>query len=148
MLDLHDHRDLVVGALHVRIEVEVESLATGDTHAPESGRRVLAAADRKRRVLRVVHQRHDDAGGADIERLLDVGLVIPGHAHHAGYAAVHGGENIQRIARIHRRVLEVHEQPVVTGLHESLGDLGERHLHQGADQDIAFLQAFSERKSH
>ena len=148
MLDLDDHGDLVVRALHVAVEVEIEALRPRDADAAHALRRVLAAIDGPLRIVDGVHERHDDPGGADVERLLDVRLVVPGHPHDAGDAAVDGRDDVEGLARLHRGMLEVDEQPVVAGVGVDLGHFGQRHLEQGADQRAALAQAVAEGQGH
>src|SRR6185295_750085 len=84
VLDLHDHRDLLVRALHVGVEVQVKTLGTRDADRAESAGWIFTPANCELRVLRVVYERNDDSGRADVQRFFDVCLVVPRHPHHTG----------------------------------------------------------------
>ena len=70
----------------------------------------------------------EGAGGAKGGAIRDVRVGVPGQTDQAGNLRSERGEEVERSARVYRRVLEVDEQPVIAGLHETLGDFGQRHL--------------------
>ena len=75
MFGLHDHRRLVVGALHVLTHAQPIPVRAGDPETALTRRRIFRRLDQPLRVLDGVDLRRDDAGGADVECALHVHLV-------------------------------------------------------------------------
>ena len=106
----HDH-DLVVGLGQVvGAAVVHRAHRAGGAHAH---RRIAARGHRLRRVLGGIDQRHQDAVGAEVQRLHDGGRVIPGHAHHRhGVGLRDRLEHRPHVVHVGEPVLHVHHQGV------------------------------------
>ena len=135
-LDHAEGDDEVVG-LHVIIRPAVERGADRP-RAPIAERRIAAGADEFLCFGAVVDHRADDAVGAGVERLLDVGRVVPRDAHQRHRAG--GRDALQH--RHHDRVvdhavLHVDDQRIPAGMGHNLGREARRNPQPAIDDGPA-----------
>src|SRR5581483_6596710 len=85
--------------------------------------KILNATDGLARFFGGIDIRHEDAIGAEIERLLDSGAVIVSAHTYQGFCAAIGytGQHSRKLFVAHGTMLRVDQQPVITAVGELLG---------------------------
>jgi hypothetical protein len=121
-LELHDHRDALVGLAQV---VGRGAEARGPRragHAAHALGRVARGRHGARRLGGVLHEGEQHRLRAGVEHALDGDGIVPGHAHHRHHLRVADGlQLVHHLHQVGRGVLHVDHAPVEAGVAQRLG---------------------------
>src|SRR6266516_2072751 len=141
----HDHADdRAVGAF--RPEAADLKRGPGRTPRADAKGRIPARAHSPAGLFFGVDHRHDHTLRAGVERLHDVGRLVPGHAHEG--RSVGGGEGLQHgqhLVIADHSMLRVNADPVIAGASHQLGRERARDDAPPADRRLAPLPELSQR---
>ncbi len=148
VLHLRDHNGPVVIAGDGVSDAVAVALRARHSEAAPAGRWIRRRPHDRPRLSGGVHVRHDDPGGARVERFCDQDRLVVRDAHDTRaqvtrglHDALHGGE-------VEEAVLHVHEQPVEPGCGHDFRHLRRRQRQHRAEQRLAPCQPGHEPVLH
>jgi len=130
----------IIRSVEVFAEPLAVALRASEPHAASAFRRVAGVPDHVRGLLGRVDLRHDDAGSAEIQRLLDRHFGGFGHPHDARGLVAGDLQDCRELGRLERAVLAIDEQPVEAQGCQDLGRGRAGKRDHRAEQPVATLQ--------
>ena len=121
--DLHQHAHRVVGLMEIiRDAVPARGAGQRAADAANAGGRIAGGFHRQPRFIGVLHHRHQQGLGADIQQLFDLHRIVPRRTDHR-LAGVRSNRLQLGQYRLHAvwRMLAVDQQPVESGPGQQLG---------------------------
>ncbi len=144
--DLHDDRDVVVGAVQVTLHRTVVARAMHHRHAARAFRRIARRGYRAARFVGRLHEGKEEVVEADVEQPLHDHAVVPVRAHHGGRRAVFERHQLRdERERVVGCVFAVEQDPVEAGQPQHLGRDRAAQLAPAPDEPLSCHHILAKR---